>query len=326
LAPQQTSTGEIDRGRQAQSPFHIPWRGWKDIIWRTIEQTREDRFFAVAGSVVFYGLLAVFPAVTAFVSFYGLFASATTIGDHLSFAANILPADPLRIIQDQVSRVVSKGETKLGFAFVLSLAFALGSANSGMKAILDALNVINGERETRSFLLLNVISMSLTFGLIVVLLVSIAAVILLPIALPGVENDQFNIKILQFGRWPALAIMVIVGLTVLYRFGPNRRAARWQWLSVGSVVAAFAWIAGSALLSFYFANFANFDATYGSLGAAMGVMIWMWMSTVVVLFGAELNSEIEHQTAIDTTVGAPRKLGSRGAAMADTVGKTMESN
>ena len=125
----------------------------------------------------------------------------------------------------------------------------------------------------------------------------------------------------RIGRWPLLVVMMLFGLAVLYRFGPSRRSPQWRWLSVGSVFATLTWLAGSGLLSFYLANYANYDATYGSLGAAIGLMIWMWMSTIVVLLGAELNSEIEHQTAVDSTEGGGKPLGARGAHVADTVGE-----
>jgi membrane protein len=127
-------------------------------------------------------------------------------------------------------------------------------------------------------------------------------------------------EIVRFARWPALIAAMLLGLSVLYRYGPSRHAAKWQWISLGAVFATLTWFAGSAALSYYFANFANYNATYGSLGAAVGTMMWMWMSAIVVLFGAELNSEIEHQTARDTTIGAEKPLGARGATMADTVG------
>jgi membrane protein len=123
----------------------------------------------------------------------------------------------------------------------------------------------------------------------------------------------------RIARWPVLLVALLIGLAVLYRYGPDRRAARWQWVSVGSVFAAVTWIA-AFLFSWYLASFANYNATYGSLGAVVGLMIWLWISTILVLLGAELNAEIEHQTARDSTVGDEKPLGVRGAVMADTVG------
>jgi membrane protein len=312
---------ESGRGRKANVPWNIPRQGWKDILWRTYQQIGEDRLLAVAAGVVFYGLLALFPAVTAFVSFYGLFAKASTINDHLSVAAGLMPAGAFGIVQDQIGRVVSKGDVKLGLAFASGVGLALWSANAGMKAIIDALNVVNEETESRGFIKLNLVSLAFTTGAIAAMLVAVGCIVVFPLVMSSIGLGSLTELVLRIARWPVLIVIVILGLAVLYRYGPSRREARWRWLSVGSVVAALTWMAGSALLSWYLANFANYDATYGSLGAAIGTMIWMWMSSIVVLFGAQLNSEIEHQTAQDTTTGPDKPLGVRGATMADTVGK-----
>jgi Predicted membrane protein len=152
--------------------------------------------------------------------------------------------------------------------------------------------------------------------------VAIGAIVVLPLVLAYIGLGGWTETLLRLLRWPLLLCMVILGLAVLYRFGPSRESPRWEWVSVGSAFAAVAWLAGSALLSWYLANFANYDATYGSLGAAIGMMIWMWMSSIVILLGAELNSEVEHQTARDSTTGHERPIGERGAAMADTVGRS----
>jgi membrane protein len=162
--------------------------------------------------------------------------------------------------------------------------------------------------------------LAFTAGAITALLVALGAVVVTPLVLEPVGFATLTESIVRLVRWPALMLGMLVGLAILYRYGPRRREARWKWLSVGAVVATLAWFAGSAALSYYLANYANYDATYGSLGTAIGTMIWMWMSAIVVLFGAALNSEIEHQTARDTTVGADKPLGARGATMADTVG------
>jgi membrane protein len=315
------SSDSQNRGRQATSPWQIPWKGWKDILIRTYQQLDEDRVLPVAAGVVFYGLLALFPAITALVSSYALFAKPSTINDHLSLLAGVLPGGAFEIVKDQVDRVLAKGEVKLGFAFGVSFLLAVWSANGGMKAIIDALNVVYDEKETRGFFKLNAISLSLTFGALIAVLLAIGSVVALPIVLNAIGLGSITEALLRIGRWPVLVLMMLFGLAVLYRFGPSRRAPQWRWLSVGSVFATATWLAGSALLSFYLANYADYDATYGSLGAAIGLMIWMWMSTIVVLLGAELNSEVEHQTAADSTEGGDKPLGQRGARVADTVGE-----
>ncbi|MEZ2142495.1 YihY/virulence factor BrkB family protein [Bradyrhizobium sp. DN5] len=307
-------------GRRAKSPLTIPWAGWKDIFWRTYQRIDEDRLLATAGGVVFFGLLAIFPAVTALVSSYGLFADPSTISDNLQKLAMMLPEGTFQIVEEQVGRVVSKGSTALGATFLFGLVLAIWSANAGVKAIFDALNVAYEEREKRSFVRLNMVSLAFTVGGIMALLLMVAAVVALPLVLNHLGLAPESKLIVALARWPLLFLILLVALAILYRFAPSRDAPRWQWLSLGAVMAAILWIAGSALLSWYLSEFANYNATYGSLGAAIGLMMWMWMSAIVIMFGAELNSEIERQTLRDTTTGRPKPLGSREAVSADTVG------
>ena len=317
---QRARAAEPGRGRHAQAPWHIPWKGWKDIFWRTYQQIGEDRLLAVAAGVVFYGLLAVFPAVTALVSLYGLFASPAAISDQLALLSGILPDSAVEILREQIGRLTANS-SKLGLGFIFGLAVALWSANSGMKAIMDALNVVYEEKEKRGFIKLNLISLAFTLAGIGVLLLALGTVVVLPIALNYLGLHNATDLLLRLARWPLLIVIVIFGLAVLYRYGPSRREPRWQWISVGSAFAAVAWLVSSALLSWYLASFAHYDATYGSLGAGIGMMMWMWISSIVILFGAQLNSEIEHQTVRDSTVRGDKPLGARGAVMADTVGK-----
>jgi membrane protein len=316
---------ERGRGRRSGSPLSIPWAGWKDILWRTYEQINEDRLLAIAAGVVFFGLLAVFPAITALVSSYGLFADPSTIAGNLQTLAYMLPDGSFQIVQDQIARVLGNGQAQLGLTFLFGLALALWSANAGVKAVIDALNVVYGEREKRGFIKLNLLSLAFTTGALASLLLMVGAVVALPLTLDRMGLATDSKFIVSLARWPLLMVILLLALAILYRFGPSRPGARWQWLSVGTVAAALLWIAGSSLLSWYLSNFGNYSATYGSLGAAIGLMMWMWMSAIIVLVGAELNSEIEHQTAIDTTVGPGRPMGARGAAMADTLGKAVSA-
>lgn len=288
----------LDRGEPQATPSRPAWRRgglarWKHILYRTYEEFNEDRLLALAAGVVFYGLLALFPAITALVSCYALFADPATITGHLATLQNILPQGAYGIVDQQITHIASTTTGDLSLAFFVSLAIALWSANSGLKAIIDALNIVYGVKEWRSFVRLNVVSLAMTLGTIVGLLLAIAAVVAVPIVLSYLPLGSWGAMIVAWLRWPVLLLLVMAGLALLYRFGPNRPDPRWELLSPGAVFAAIAWLAGSALLSWYLSNFANYGATYGSLGAAIGLMMWLWMSAIVVLLGAELNSEID---------------------------------
>jgi membrane protein len=237
--------------------------------------------------------------------------------------ALMLPEGTFQIVQDQIARVLTKGSTSLGATFLFGLALAIWNANAGVKAMIDALNVIYDEEEKRGFIRLNLVSLAFTTGGIAALLLMVGAVVAFPLALDHLGLAPQSQWIVSLARWPLLLAILLAALAILYRFGPSRRAARWEWLSLGAIAAALLWIAGSSLLSWYLSNFGNYSATYGSLGAAIGLMTWMWMSAIIVLCGAELNSEIEHQTVRDTTVGHPKPLGARDALMADTVGRSV---
>ncbi|MEJ2435820.1 MAG: YihY/virulence factor BrkB family protein, partial [Pseudolabrys sp.] len=259
---------------------------WKHILYWTYEEFNDDRLLSLAPGVVFYGLLALFPAITALVSSYALFADPATITGHLATLKSVLPQGAYGIIDQQVTRIASTTTGDLSLAFFGSLAIALWSANSGLKAIIDALNIVYGVKEWRSFIRLNVVSLIMTAGTIVGLLLAMAAVVAVPIVLSYLPLGSWGAAIMAWLRWPALLLLVMLGLALLYRFGPNRDNPRWEFLSPGAVFAAAAWLAGSALLSWYLSNFADYGATYGSLGAAIGLMMWLWMSAIVVLLGA----------------------------------------
>ena len=317
---EQAAATEPDRGRTAETPSQIPAKGWKDILWRVYAQIGEDRVLSVAAGVTFYALLALFPGITAFVSLYGLFADAGTVSDHLAKLSGILPSGALDIIGEQVRRIASKPAGSLGFAFFSGLVIALWSSNAGMKALFDALNIVYDEDEKRGFIKLNAISLLFTLGALVFLLLALAAVVAIPVVLKLFWFGKTLEWLLSILRWPILLAGVLFGLACLYRYGPSRDKAQWRWVTWGSAIAAALWLGGSMLFSWYVANFGNYDATYGSLGAAIGFMTWIWLSTIVILLGGEINAELEHQTAEDTTEGARQPLGTRGAKMADTVG------
>jgi membrane protein len=306
------------RGRTAERPSDIPAVGWKDILWRVYEGISEDRIFANAAAVAFYGLLALFPGVAALVSIYGLFADPATIQQHLDSMSGVLPRGAIDVIRDQLTRLAAEPRSTLGTSFLVTFLISLWSANGGIKALFDALNVVYEERERRSFIKLNAITLAFTLAMIAFVIVALACIVAVPVALSYLPG--FVGSILNIARWPLMLVLITVALAFIYRYGPSRDEPRWRWITWGSAFAAVAWLAFSAIFSFYAANFGSFNKTYGSLGGVIGFMIWMWLSVAVILIGGKLNAEIEHQTARDTTEGAPEPIGHRRAKMADTVG------
>lgn len=280
---------------RAGNPLAVISSHGADILSGTYARINRDRILANAAGVVFYGLLAIFPAITALVSSYGLFADPSTISDNLRSLALLLPGDSFTIVQDEITRVVAKASSSLSLAFGFGLLLAIWSANAGVKAVLDALNVAYEVDEKRGLIHLNLVSLAFTVAGLAAVLVMVGAVIGVPLALQHLGLDDSARQLVQIGRWPVLGLALLVALLALYGFGPSRPTPKLRWLVIGAVFAIVLWLIGSALLSWYLSNFANYTATYGSLGAAIGLMTWMWLSAIIVLVGAELNSEIERQ-------------------------------
>jgi membrane protein len=306
-------------GRDAAHPQEIPPRGWWQILKRTASEISEDRVLTEAAGVTFYTLLALFPALAALISIYGLFAEPATISDHLDTMAGVVPGGGVEIVGEQVRRITAKGNTALGFGAIIGLATSLWSANQAMKAIVDALNIVYGEKEKRGFFRRLLVTMTFTLASILFLVLAMVGVVALPIALKYIGLDGVLDTVLRLARWPVMLLVIGLFLACLYRYGPSREKAQWRWVSWGSAAASVAWLAFSLGFSWYVTNFGNYNETYGSLGAVIGFMTWIWLSATVVLAGAELDAEMEHQTARDTTTGPERPMGNRGARMADTV-------
>jgi membrane protein len=286
------------------------------------ESIQKDRVMLVAAGVTYFALLALFPATAALVSLYGIFADASKISGHLALLSGFLPEGALQVIGDQVKRIVDQGERTLSVTFLVSLVLSLWSANAATKSVFDALNIIYGEREKRSFISFNLQALAFTAAGIVLALLALAGIVVVPVALNllGISG-QSGAALLSLLRWPLLFLVILGSLACLYRWGPSRTKPEWRWVTWGSALAAVVWLLGSLLLSWYVGSFGNYNATYGSLGGVIGFMVWLWLSTMVVLVGGELNAELEHQTACDTTEGINKPMGARGTRMADEVGR-----
>jgi membrane protein len=307
-----------NRGRHAEYPSQIPLRGWKDILVRTRKEFTEDQIPMIAAGVTFYGVLALFPALAAFVSLYGLFFDVADVQQQLKTLAHVLPGGALTLIGDQLQRLASAQPAGLSIGFALGVLVALWSANGAIKAMIVGLNIAYEETETRGFVRQTLISLGFTIGLIV--FAALATVVLgAAAALGRLVSDQAA-NLLNLISWPVIVLALGIGLALLYRYGPSREPVRIRWISWGSALVIVVWLAMSALFSLYVANFGHYNKTYGALGAAAGFMTWLYLSNLIVLGGAELNAEIEHQTTVDTTDGPPEPMGHRKARMADTLG------
>ena len=315
------ATTETARGRDAEWPSEIPARGWKDVLWRVYQQVLEDRVTLVAAGAAFYLMLAIFPALGAFVSIYGFVADPTSIAGQIEFLQGVLPSGGLDLIYSQLESLAIQDPSALSIGLVLTLAVSLWSANNGVKTLFEALNIAYEEEEKRSFIKLNLVAFAFTLGFMVALIVMIAAIGVVPAILAFVNLGGVSQLLIAVGRWVLVLGMMVAGISLLYRFGPSRERAKWRWINWGSILATLVWLLASIGFSYYLQNFADYNATYGSLGAVIGFMLWIWLSAVILIVGAELNAEMEHQTARDSTTGEERPMGERGAVVADTLGK-----
>lgn len=308
------------RGRNVTQPSRYPPAAWKDIFWRIWREISEDRVLLIAAGVAFYLLLARFPSLGVFVAIYGFVADPVSAADHVAFLAGLMPAAGLDLIRGQLENLASQERDGASIGFILAILAAFWSANNGVKTLFEALNIAYEEREKRSFLRLNLIAIAFTLGAIGIAIAMILAVGVVPAALALLNVEDLSGTLIALLRWPVLLMLVAAGISLLYRFGPSRERAKWRWITWGGGLSTLVWIAGSAGFSYYLQNFADYNATYGSLGAAVGLMLWIWVSVVILIVGAELNAEMEHQTAVDTTTGTARPMGERGAVVADTLG------
>lgn len=313
------AAGKRGQGRGATRPTEIPVNGWKDVLWRVYAEIGKDRVTLIAAGVTYYLLLALVPGLTALISLYGFFADPAAITEHLQSLNGFVPAGGMDILREQVTRLASTQESTLGFAFLLSLAIALWSANAGVKSLFEAMNVAYDEVEERSFIKLNLVSLFFTFCMLVAALLLIGSAVVVPIVLQFLPLGNA----LQWAIGAVAAVLTLLvlsfGVAALYRWGPSRAQAKWRWITPGAILTLVVTAIVSVLFSWYAANFGSYNATYGSLGALVGFMTWIWLTMLILIVGGELNSELEHQTARDSTTGREERLGRRGATMADRI-------
>lgn len=302
------------RGRDATTPSQISSLGWRDILLRVFSNISKHRIMALAAGMTYYSILAIFPAIAALVAVYGVVSDPSTIAKHLDQLRGFLPGGAIDVAGEQLTRVASKGSQTLGLTFLVGVSVSLWSANAAMKSLFDTLNIVHGEEEKRGFFILNGVSLGFTIGGVLFMLAALGSIVVVPVVLGYVRLSDFGDVFLRIGRWPAMYVILTFALAVIYRYGPSREAPRWRWITWGSAIAALLWLALSGLFSWYAANFGKFNETYGSLGAVIGFMTWLWISAMVILLGAEVDAEMEHQTAWNTTTGTPKPMGVRDRA------------
>ena len=257
--------------------------------------------------------------MAALVSVYGLVANSADVANSVQSLSGMLPPSTVELIGDGLQQLVSASGKSLGLGAVIGMAIALWSGVRGMTGIMSALNIAYGQPEGRGFIRFNTTALVLTVVVAIGGLIALALVAGLPVVLSSAGGRSTGRWIGLIVEWPLLVVFVMGMMALIYRYGPDRRSPKWKWASPGVIVAATLWIFGSILLTVYLSHFGSYNKTYGSLGAPLALLTWMWLSVFVVLFGAEINGEAERQTRQDTTAGAPLPRGRGDAERADKV-------
>ena len=306
-------------GRDAETPSEIPGRGWIEVLKRTKKEGVADNASLLAGGVAFFALLAIVPLLVAALSIWGLFASPADATRLIGDLVSGLPQSAQNLVSRQLRNISNRSNAGLSVTAIISLAVALWSASSGAKHLIEAVNTAYDEEEGRGFIKVRGLALLFTLGAVAFLLVAIGLIAVLPSALSDAGVPDPLRIVLEVARWPLLAVLMVAGLAIVYRVAPDRRDPKWQWVSWGAVAATALWLIASALFAVYASSLGSYDQTYGSLGGVIVIMLWLYITALAAILGAELNAELEAQTAADTTVGDPRPLGSREAVVADTV-------
>ncbi|MCE8005788.1 YihY/virulence factor BrkB family protein [Aestuariivita sp.] len=311
----------MSRGRNAETPAEIPASGWKDIAFRLKDEIAADRVGLMAAGVAFYGLLALFPAITALIAISGLLVEPSQVVDQLESLSGLMPEEVIAIVTTQAAAVAGSRESGLGLAAAVGILIALYSASKGVASLIEGINVAYDEEEKRGFIKLKFVTIALTFFLMIGLLIALMATLGVPSVLAVFELGPLFEILMTAGLWAGLFCLTVFGLSVLYRYAPSRSSPEWKWASSGAVVSCLIWVVASAGFAFYVGNFGSYNESFGTLAGVIVLLMWFWISAFIILLGAELNAEMEAQTQVDTTVGPDEPMGSRNAVKADTLGE-----
>jgi membrane protein len=315
-APDVPSESELP-GVHAEKPTEIPAKGWVQIVKRAWAENNADNMPIIGAGVAFFGFLAIFPALIAAISLYGLVASPEQVTQQIESLSDQLPESARTLIADQLTSITENSGGALTVSLIISILGALWSASGGVGNLIKAVNIAYDEAETRNFIKLRLLSLALTLGAIVFVLITIALVAVVPVVLNALPLGIVGTILAQVIRWVLLLGVMAGALSVLYRVAPDRDAPKFRWVTLGSVVVTVIWAVISLLFSFYVDNFGSYDKTYGAIAGVIVLMLWLQLTCFLVLLGAEINAEAEHQTAADTTEGRPEPMGQRDATMAD---------
>ena len=294
-----TPPPQITRGRSATSPHQIPIPGWKDILVRTWGEVSDNNIFLIAGGVTYAVLLALFPGLAALVSIYGLLLNPAQVEQQVAALSHFLPPESTQMISEQLHKLVTASSGSLSISAGVALVLALWSASRGMSGLISAFDIAYQQKETRNFFKLNMVAIGLTMLMIVGGTLIIALVGILPAAIQLIGLESSTQWLLLVLEWPLLIAVVLIGLAVLYRYAPNRKAPRWRWVSPGAIVATVLWLLGSVAFTVYVSHFNSYDKTYGSLGGVVVMLTWLYLSAFVALLGAVINAQSERQTQVD---------------------------
>lgn len=320
MRAEKSNNWQHHRGRDADKPSDIPKKGWKDILIRVKNQIKEDHISIVAAGVTFYGFLAIFPAIAAMVSVYGLFVEPATVEQQFAQLTGVLPQQAQELLSEQFKALASQPSSTLGVGLVVSVLVAIWSAKKGTNALIEGMNIAYDEKERRGFIKKTAVTLVFTLGAVILTIMAMVLVIALPAALNNMALSEPVALALGGIRWVLLGAILLGALATIYRYAPDRDQPKWHWVSWGSMIAVALWLVASWAFSYYVSNFGGYNDTYGSLAAVVILLMWLFISAYTILLGAEINSEIEHQTTKDSTQGAAQPLGERHAHSADTVG------
>lgn len=304
-------------GYNAASPGAIPKKGWKHLLLRLKDRIGADNVSIVSAGVAFYFFLALFPAMAALFSIYGLVVEPAEVEQQLEQAADVLPAEAHEIISGILTQTAGKSSEALSLSLIISILLSLWSANKATAAVFVGINIAYHERDERNFFLKTGLTLLFTLGAIITGIVAVAFVIAFPALIDKLGLPSLLQNGLALLRWVFLAGIVFFAFVLLYKFAPHRATPKLKWVNPGAIFATVVWMAGSLLFTLYINNFGDYDKTYGSIAAIIILMLWFYLTGFIILLGAELNSEIEHQTSTDTTVGYVKPVGERGAHFAD---------